>query len=253
MSRMMRVSISSLSSTGNASMVEPSRMTVTVSAIARISLSLWEMMIDVMPCPRRCLIRSSSGRFVEDEQLDALGQGLRDLDELLLADAELEHFGRRVLLQTDARDQLGRLGVRLVPVDDAGARILVAEEDVLGDRQVGAEGELLVDDHDPVALAVVDRPVGHLLALEGDRAVERPVRVDPAQHLHQSGLPRAVLAADGVHLAALHLEVDAVERLHAAEVLHDALHREYGVVHACPSLDGPRSAPAAKPTPIGVW
>src|SRR3712207_9312318 len=43
----------------------------------------------------------------------------------------------------------------LVPVDEpAPATALVAEEDVLGDRQVGHQGELLVDDHDPDVLAV---------------------------------------------------------------------------------------------------
>ena len=41
------------------SIVLPSRMTVTESAIFLISLSLWLMMIDVMPCSLRCRIRSS--------------------------------------------------------------------------------------------------------------------------------------------------------------------------------------------------
>ena len=36
------------------------------------------------------------------------------------------------------------------------AACLVAEEDVLGDRQVGDQRELLVDDHDAGCLAVAD-------------------------------------------------------------------------------------------------
>ena len=40
-------------------MTLPSRMTVTESAIFLISLSLWLMMIDVIPCSLRWRIRSS--------------------------------------------------------------------------------------------------------------------------------------------------------------------------------------------------
>src|SRR3712207_8745176 len=43
---------------------------------------------------------------------------LGDLDELLLADAEVLHGRQRVLAQPDAGEQLDRLVVRGVPVDD---------------------------------------------------------------------------------------------------------------------------------------
>ena len=43
--------------------------------------------------------------------------------------------------------------LRLSPVDDPAAAGLVAEEDVLGDRELGDEGELLVDDDDALRLA----------------------------------------------------------------------------------------------------
>ena len=57
MSLMMRSSVTSCFAI--VSIVLPSRMTVTESAIFLISLSLWLMMIDVIPCPLRCRIRSS--------------------------------------------------------------------------------------------------------------------------------------------------------------------------------------------------
>ena len=60
-----------------------------------------------------------------------------------------------MLLQADAGQQFLRLEVGLVPVDEAALGALVAEEDVLGDREVGAEGQLLVDDDDAGGLAVV--------------------------------------------------------------------------------------------------
>ena len=140
------------------STVRPSRMIVVVSAISAISLSLWEIMM------RRDALRLQLAqeaeqvlgvvvvqrrrRLVEDQQLDLLGERLGDLDELLLADAELADGRDRELVQAHPRQERGRLGVGAVPVDQAAVHPLVAEEDVLRDRQVGDQRELLVDDDD---------------------------------------------------------------------------------------------------------
>ena len=67
MSLMMRSSVTSCFAI--VSIVLPSRMTVTESATFLISFSLWLMMIDVMPCPLRCRIRSS--RWSESSSLSA--------------------------------------------------------------------------------------------------------------------------------------------------------------------------------------
>jgi len=45
------------------------------------------------------------GWLIENEQLDAFREGLGDFNELLLSNAELEHLGRRVFVQVDARMQ----------------------------------------------------------------------------------------------------------------------------------------------------
>ena len=76
------------------------------------------------------------------------------------------------------------------------------------------------------------------LALEDDVAVVRAVRVDARQHFHESGLACAVLAADGVDLAALDLEVDVRECFHAGEGLGDAAHLENVVRHVPDFLVG---------------
>ena len=98
-------------------------MTVTRSAIAVISFSLCEIMIEVMPLllqlaeqaeqVRGVVVVQRGGRLVQDEQLHVLGQRLGDLDQLLLADAELADRGRRVLVEADPAEQLGRVGVGL--------------------------------------------------------------------------------------------------------------------------------------------
>ena len=74
------------------------------------------------------------------------------------------------------------------------SRLLVAEEDVLGDRQQRHQRQFLVDDDDAELLAVGDAREAALLALEDDLAVVGAVRIDAAQHLHQRRLAGAVLA-----------------------------------------------------------
>ena len=119
-----------------------------------------------MPCRLNSSSRSSSawlsfslsdcGRLVEDQQLDFLAQRLGDLDQLLLADADIGDQRLGVFVEADLLQQ--RAGARLVgvPVDDAVLGVLVAEEDVFGDRQHRHQRKLLVDDDDALVLAVVD-------------------------------------------------------------------------------------------------
>ena len=102
------------------------------------------------------VVVQGGGGLVEDQQAHVLRQRLGDLDELLLAHTQLADGGDGLLLQPHALEQLGGAGVGLVPADDAAAALLVAEEDVLRDGEVGDERELLMDDHDPLGLGVVD-------------------------------------------------------------------------------------------------
>ena len=126
------------------------------------------------------------GGLVEDEQLDVLGERLRDLDELLLAHA------------------------------DVGLR----------DGHAGDQGEFLVDDDDAGVLTGPDVVEPDLLTLVVDVAVVRAERVDTTEHLHQGGLAGAVLTADGVDLAGLHHQVHIRQRLDAGELLGDGSHLE---------------------------
>ncbi len=66
-------------------MLRPSRMTVTSSAIARISLSLWLMMIEVMPSSRR--LRMSSSMCAESSSLSAAVGSSRISSRTLLESA----------------------------------------------------------------------------------------------------------------------------------------------------------------------
>ena len=68
----------------------------------------------------------AGGGFVQDQQAHPLGKRLRDLDKLLLADAEIGDQGVRRLPQADLGKQLPGAPVHRVTIDDAEARITLA-------------------------------------------------------------------------------------------------------------------------------
>ena len=171
-------------------------------------------------------------------------QRLGDLDHLLLGDLEVADTGTRIELEVQALDQLLRLPIEppIVEQEARPAARLAAEEDVLGDRQVRRQVQLLVDHAD----AKVQRGsrVGDLdrLPLEPDLAGVGLVHA--GQDLHQRGLAGAVLADQGVDLAGTELEACVGERVDAGEVLGDPGHLDQQVTHrelleACrPQWDG---------------
>ena len=170
------------------------------------------------------LLGQARRRLVEDQQPHFLAQRLGDLDQLLLADADIGDEGLGVLVQPHLLQQ--GAGARLVgvPVDDAVSGVLVAEEDVFGDRQHRHQREFLVDDDDALAFAVVDAFEVAVLPAIDDLAVIGAGRIDARQHLHQRRLAGAVLADHGVNFALLHAEVDVGQRLDAGKRLGDAAH-----------------------------
>jgi len=99
----------------------------------------------MVPSLTYCLSWFGVPRPVHDYQgLGVQGDGLRDLDDLLVGDRET--LGRAVGVDADAeaveqRDDLGAHG-GLVDASEA-ADGLASHEDVLRDRQVGEQGRLL--------------------------------------------------------------------------------------------------------------
>ncbi len=178
----------------------------------------------------RVVLVQGRGGLVQDQQADVLRQRLGDLHQLLLADAEAFDRGVRVDVQADSGQQVDRAVARLRPVDQAALDDLVAQEDVLGDRQLGHQGQLLVDDHDTLVLGVLDPAEVHHLAVEHDVAAIGAVRVDTRQHLHQGGLARTVLATDGVDVSLAHPHRDIIQGLDTRELLGDVAHLQDDVL-----------------------
>ena len=133
--------------------------------------------------------------------------------------------------------------------------LLVAEEDVLGDRQVGAQRQLLVDDDDAHGLGIPDGAEFADVAVIDDLALVGPARPDAGENVHESGLAGAVLAAHGVDLTAADIEGDVVERLELPEGLGDVPHPEDEIVRL-PARNGlarlARRLPGHSPTSSAV-
>ena len=166
-------------------------------------------------------------RLVEDEQPGVVGERPGHAHDLLRGRREPpDRSGRRDLRVAQPLQQVTRLAVRAGSLAEPAAGDLVAEEDVLGDVELGDQVELLVDRRDAEPHRR-DRGVQRgLLAVPHDGA--RVGLVGRGQHLDQRRLARAVLSKQAVHLAGADVEVDATEGPHARELLHDAAHLEQG-------------------------
>src|SRR5262249_3539161 len=107
---------------------------------------------------------------------------------------------------------------------------LVSEHDVLRDRQLRDEAELLIDRRDAERLRVARRVDGDGAPVDLDRARVAPVGA--AEDLHQRRLAGAVFTEQDVHFARVEIEADAVERDDARKRLPDAPHRERGTARS---------------------
>jgi hypothetical protein len=100
---------------------------------------------------------------------------------------------------------------------------VIAEDDVLRDRERLDEPEVLVHHRDAGGQRVAWRGEVHGLAPQLDRAGIGLVQA--GQDVREGALARAVLAEQRVHLADRRVEVDGVVGQHAGKALRDAAHR----------------------------
>ncbi|MGC0386981.1 hypothetical protein RKD33_007198 [Streptomyces sp. SAI-129] len=165
------------------------------------------------------------GRLVHDQDPGVEGERLGDLDDLLVRDGQAAGGPVGVEFDAEAQHQCGGGGVGGLVVDAAeGAARLAAHEDVLGDRQVGEEGGLLVDHGDAGVAGVAGAVEDDRCAVEQHLAGVRPVH--SGQRLDEGRLSGAVLAGEGVHLAGEQLQGDVPERTDRAEGLGDVPERQ---------------------------
>ena len=150
---------------------------------------------------------------------------LRDLDHLPPRQRQvLDQRQRMDVVGAGARQRfLGHAALRAA-VDQPEAARRIADRDVVGDREVGDQRQLLEDAGDAGRMGRGRRCKRDRLAVEQHAAL---VGRDDARHdLDQRRLAGAVLAEDRVNAAGLDHEVGVLQRAHAAVALGDALHDE---------------------------
>ena len=163
-------------------------------------------------------LRQRRGRLVEDDHARRLPEHLRDLDELARGERRLRDRRLRVQpLQPDALEHLARRRRSSRGRVIAAAGRELAHQQVLADRQVGQQAQLLVDDADAGVARLHRRRAADVAAVD---LVGAAVALDGAREdLDQRALAGAVLAGEAVHLAGAQLEVDVLERLDRAVAL----------------------------------
>ena len=114
------------------------------------------------------------------------------------------------------------LGVESRPADLAQRpQGFAAEEYVLGNRQLGDQIQLLVDDADALILGVARAIEPVSLPLIGESAGIG--LIDPGQHLHQGGFAGAIFTQQGHDAARIDVETGLIQRLDARELLVDTV------------------------------
>ena len=173
------------------------------------------------------------GRLVEYDDWGVELQRLGDLDQLAFARRQPLDQRFRSKVEIDLRQKIARAGTHGGPIDqsersETAAREAV-DEDVLGDREIAEEIELLVDEGDACAAGVRRglRRVGQ--PVEDHAAAVRPD--DTADHVHQRALAGAVLTDQADDAAAAESQADVAQRMDAEECLGDALQRKDVVAH----------------------
>ena len=237
----------------------PSRSTVIAVGDPAISFSLWEIRIEVMPCALNSSSRSSSASLSVSFRL-AVGSSrissFTSLDSALAISTSCclptpmsvtSVVGALAQARPCAAARAVRAKVSSQSMTPRRAD-LVAEEDVLGDRQQRHQRQLLVDDDDAELLAVGDVAEAPRLALEEDLALVGAVRdrrrtaPSSASTCRRRSRRPAAWISPGCTV-----RLTLSSALHAREGLGDAAHLE-DRLHSRPPRDagGPGGPPRGR-------
>ncbi len=164
------------------------------------------------------LVRDEDGGgLVQDQDAGAAVEHLEDLDALPLGHSEVLDQRVRADAQAVLVGDLLDLGLGLASYP---VQLLAAQDDVLPDRQVVGQHEVLVHHADAARDGVAGSVELDQLAVDGDGALVGALH--PVEDLHQGRLAGAVLTHQGVHGAAGDGDVDVVVGHDAGEALGDA-------------------------------
>ena len=169
------------------------------------------------------LLGQGGGGLVHDDQLGVEQQRPADGHQLLVRHRQIAHLGVQIDLVADLREGLlcGLLPALAVH-DLSVGRDLAVDGQVFHDRQVGEDGQILVDDLYAQACGLRGGDVLYGLALEQHLALVAGVHA--GDDLHQRGFAAPVFAGQAHDLAGPDREIDVVQGVDAAEALVNTGH-----------------------------
>ncbi len=186
----------------------------------------------------------NGGGLVEDDDARLAVQGLDDLNPLLDPHGQVLHEGVRVDGEPVAARELEHVLAGPPAVEQSEhSRTLHTQHDVLGDGEDGHQHEVLVDHAYPGVQGVARVVERDDFAVDEDLALVGPQ--EPVEDVHQRRLAGSVLAEQGVDLARLNGEVDAVVGDEAAKTFRDPTQLEL-------QRDLPTDMPRSRAVPHGT-
>ena len=168
----------------------PSLRTVIFSAISKTSFSRWEMNMIAIPRALSFMIRSfsnldfgqsqSGGGLVHDQNFGLEGNGLRNLDQLLLGDRQgvASAVGQISLSASDFLQNSTACLFIFGNIQRAELAGFPGQENILRHCSLGQQVELLVDNADPLFLGPWVSE-GHLFPVQDDLARNRECMLPP--------------------------------------------------------------------------
>ena len=195
-----------------------------------------EVLLDVLdpePHALGLLDIQAGGRFVQQQQLRLDAQRAAEFDHLAHAIGQVGDQRVAIALKAEEGDHLlGLLAMLQFRAahrwqedklrQNANGRMAVpADQQVLQQRGVGEQLDVLERARDAEAGDPVRRDVGDVLVLEDQPARRR--LIDAADQVEDRRLAGAVRADDREHLALLHLEADRIHGADAAEADRDVV------------------------------
>src|SRR5690606_8582436 len=158
--------------------------------------------------------RKRRSRFVEDEDAGIFGQRLGDFHDLLLPDAQIAKRRIRIdVLLQPLHQGAGRSRLHALGEVEAAERLCMADEHVLGDRQVRKQVELLENDADTVPCRIVLVCKDDYVPIEFYRAAIELLHA--GNDLHQGRFAGTIFPDQHVHSAHAQVEIDVLQGLRA--------------------------------------
>ena len=174
--------------------------------------------------PIRLIARQSSSRLVEDQKLALLTDSAGNFDELSFADRELGKWRVGIGLKpNDVEPRLGRGALQhRGPRQELRCTANRECREILNDREVGKQAQMLVDRYDPRTDGVAHGTKRYSRAINPDLPIVEGERAD--DNLHQRALTSTILANKSVNSTRGQRQAGSAQRARGTEALDD-VHR----------------------------